>query len=486
VDGSALTARPRSALRLGAVVAAALALAAIIAVPDGSRASVLLTLAVEVVAVVVFVTVAVRMPPQNRGVWSLLAANLLLVLVGDVVYDVMLYGFGLDPFPSWPDIFYFASYVPQAVALVVLIGRRQRIWDLSAWIDATVATAAVFVIGAPIIFVPMIDAATDLPSVVAVGYPILDLMILALLARLVFSGGRPSAALLLLGTSVAVSLLADLVYNALALTSDLSEMPSALDALFSAGTALMAFAITSPGARSISQPLGHDAAMISPARMIALGVGALVGPTILVVQASQGDHPDMLLIACVTVAVNALVVCRVLLLLRTVRVQEEQLDEIARTDALTGLPNRRSWDFTLARTASALEEGGGSVIVAIADLDRFKEYNDELGHRAGDDLLASCAARWRQALPQEAFLARYGGEEFAVLLTDSSLEEAVAVMEAMRAATPTPATVSVGLSGLGRDERLERAFERADTALYQAKADGRDRIVVAYASDPES
>ena len=121
------------------------------------------------------------------------------------------------------------------------------------------------------------------------------------------------------------------------------------------------------------------------------------------------------------------------------------------------------------------------MVVDVGDLDGFKEFNDEFGHSAGDDLLASCAVAWRAALPDSAFLARYGGEEFAVLFTGMTVDEAASALERMRAATPSPATVSVGVSGAMPYEPLQLAFERADAALYQAKSDGRDRLVVHYA-----
>ncbi len=464
-----------------AVFAVAVALGFIIVLPSGSPASVAFSLGIEIMATIVVATVAEWMPSPSRVVWGLLAANLALVTVGDVVYDVMQYHFGVEPFPSWPDILYFAAYLPQAAALVVIIARRQQVWDVAAWIDTAVATAAAFLIGAPIVFVPLAAAASDPASVVAALYPALDLLMLALLARIMFAGGRPTPALVLLTAGVGASLLADLVYNALAVAANLDEIPTWVDAAFAASTALIAFAVVAPGARTVAQPLRHGAAMITPARLLALGVGTLVGPVILVFQARNGDHPDMALIASVTVVINVLLLGRVLLLLRTVRAQESRLDALARTDVLTGLPNRRSWDFTLTRAAALVSSDGGRVVVAVGDLDGFKEFNDEFGHSAGDDLLAACAVAWRAALPDSAFLARYGGEEFAVLFTGMTVDEAASALERMRAATPSPATVSVGVSAAMPYEPLQRAFERADAALYQAKSDGRDRLVVHYA-----
>lgn len=463
------------AVRTAAAAVAGAALVLLGLLPDGSPGSVGVALTIELVSLGVFLVVAIGMPRRARLVWWLLAASLTVVAAGDVIYDVMLYHFEVEPFPSWPDVLYFAAYVPQMLALVLLIVRRQRVWDLAAWIDSAIITAAALAVAVAVVLVPMLDTAAEASALVAFAYPVCDLVVLALLVRLTVGGGRPMAAVVLIAASVALSLFADLTYNALAAGGSLDESPAWLNALFAAGPVLMAFAITAPGATGIGRPATGGTAMISPTRMVALGVSALVGPVLIAVQALDGSSADTFPLAALTVAVNALLVGRVLLLLATVRGQAEQLDEIARTDALTGLPNRRSWDFTIARTAAVA--GGRRVAVAVADIDHFKEYNDEHGHVAGDALLAACAVAWRAALPDSAFLARYGGEEFTVLIAEDAPATCVEMLDRMRRATPAPATVSIGVASSSAADPPGLTFDRADAALYRAKADGRDRVV---------
>ena len=157
----------------------------------------------------------------------------------------------------------------------------------------------------------------------------------------------------------------------------------------------------------------------------------------------------------------------------------ERVEAMARTDALTGLPNRRSWEEELrprggARRAPGARAGGGHV-----DLDRFKDFNDGDGHQAGDRLLAEIGGIWRTQLRVSDFVARYGGEEFAALLPACPPDEAIVVLERMRLAIPDGQTCSAGVAYWDAQESPEALIGRADAALYQAKGAGRDRIVTA-------
>ncbi|MDA8296275.1 MAG: diguanylate cyclase [Actinomycetota bacterium] len=156
-----------------------------------------------------------------------------------------------------------------------------------------------------------------------------------------------------------------------------------------------------------------------------------------------------------------------------------RLEEMASTDALTKLPNRRAWDRELAVAVSSAHIENRALALAMLDLDDFKAYNDAHGHGAGDALLAEAAAAWRQVLRPGDVLARYGGEEFAVLLPDCGVEEAAELLEQVRRVTPSPETCSVGIAALVGGESAEELSARADAALYEAKHSGRDRIVVA-------
>jgi diguanylate cyclase (GGDEF)-like protein/PAS domain S-box-containing protein len=156
-----------------------------------------------------------------------------------------------------------------------------------------------------------------------------------------------------------------------------------------------------------------------------------------------------------------------------------QLHSSARTDALTGLPNRRVWDEDLERELSRARRHGGNLCLAMVDLDRFKAFNDRHGHQAGDQLLAATAAAWRPALRTTDTIARYGGEEFAVLLPHSDEEGALAVVERLLEVVPLGQTASAGVAAWDGSESAAELLARADAALYAAKGAGRARALLA-------
>jgi diguanylate cyclase (GGDEF)-like protein len=157
----------------------------------------------------------------------------------------------------------------------------------------------------------------------------------------------------------------------------------------------------------------------------------------------------------------------------------EELAQLAQTDPLTGVANRRGLAQSLERDLAAARRTGRPLGVAMVDLDHFKDYNDREGHPAGDLLLRSAARVWSSRLRAEDLLARYGGEEFALVLPDCGDEvEAVGAVERIRSATPG-VTASAGVALWDGREPAAQLIRRADAALYEAKRAGRDRTVLA-------
>jgi diguanylate cyclase (GGDEF)-like protein/PAS domain S-box-containing protein len=152
---------------------------------------------------------------------------------------------------------------------------------------------------------------------------------------------------------------------------------------------------------------------------------------------------------------------------------------LARSDALTGLPNRRGLDEQLPREMSRARRAEAELCLAVIDMDHFKAYNDAHGHLAGDTLLRDCAVAWDTELRGADTLVRFGGEEFLVVLPDCPLEQAAEIVERLRAATPDGQTCSAGLACWDCTESAVDLVDRADSALYRAKAAGRDQLVQA-------
>ncbi len=158
-----------------------------------------------------------------------------------------------------------------------------------------------------------------------------------------------------------------------------------------------------------------------------------------------------------------------------------ETDALANTDALTGLPNRRAWEATIALAAEQATAGSTSMCVALIDVDRLKVVNDRDGHAAGDRMLQEAAGVWQEELRGRDYVARYGGDEFGVLLRDCDLEEAQQVVERLRQAAPPGHSYSAGVAGWDGEESLDDLVARADRSLYSAKAAGRDRLALASA-----
>ena len=146
---------------------------------------------------------------------------------------------------------------------------------------------------------------------------------------------------------------------------------------------------------------------------------------------------------------------------------------MARTDDLTGLPNRRAWNEQLAREIARAQRAGVPLCVAVLDLDHFTLFNDTYGHQAGDRFLKQAAARWSSQLRMTDLLARYGGEEFALALPGAGPDHAAEIIERLRRATPEGESCSAGAVWWDGSESATELLGRADAALYAAKRAGR-------------
>ena len=169
----------------------------------------------------------------------------------------------------------------------------------------------------------------------------------------------------------------------------------------------------------------------------------------------------------------------------------EQIRQLATHDDLTGLLNRRAMLDRMQLEQRRSLRSGSPLLIAQLDIDHFKAVNDTHGHAAGDLVLQSFADTVRRNVRDTDVLARWGGEEFVLLLCDTPAADAVALMERLRQAVqamqvpvaqggqPITVTVSIGLARHAPADPLAGTLERADRALYAAKAGGRNRVVPA-------
>ena len=161
--------------------------------------------------------------------------------------------------------------------------------------------------------------------------------------------------------------------------------------------------------------------------------------------------------------------------------QNADLSEQSRTDALTGLPNRRAMAAALEAALVDAEGQRRPISVALLDIDHFKRINDVHGHATGDRVLAELGAVLRAHFAGRSMAARYGGEEFLVLMPDTDLRAAELQCELLRqavAALPLgfPVTISAGVAMHPAGHSIDQTLQRADAALYRAKASGRNRV----------
>ncbi|TMD03577.1 MAG: GGDEF domain-containing protein, partial [Chloroflexi bacterium] len=173
------------------------------------------------------------------------------------------------------------------------------------------------------------------------------------------------------------------------------------------------------------------------------------------------------------------------------RARNAELETVTRTDALTGIYNRRHLEERLQGVLSSARRHHEPAAVLMIDVDHFKSINDSLGHAGGDAVLREVAERLRHRVRLEDVVGRWGGEEFLVLSAIADADAAAVLAERLRAAIADEpfeiegagrirVTVSIGCAaGAGDAEALLR---QADAALYEAKAQGRNRFIVAGAS----
>lgn len=259
-----------------------------------------------------------------------------------------------------------------------------------------------------------------------------------------------------------------------------------------ARASLLVVATTTAGCIVIGRLIGLSGALWSfPAiisnfllvpRGLALGASALVIVGLAVEGSAFGSlHERLMYFAAASVACLLAYVFA-----HQTHVQQRQLETLASRDPLTGVANRRSMERELLIAAEAFRRHRVPVGLAVMDLDRFKRINDEAGHEAGDQVLVAFARLVEARCRSGDRLFRYGGEEFVLLLPGVDERALQGLLDGMRAEVAAqlhtagrPVTVSIGAAVLAPGEDTQAWLARADAAMYEAKHQGRNRMLVA-------
>ena len=177
---------------------------------------------------------------------------------------------------------------------------------------------------------------------------------------------------------------------------------------------------------------------------------------------------------------------------QTFRRHLEEQRQQAMIDNLTGLANRNGLQRRMDEEFERWQRYGGRLLLVVLDVDHFKSINDRFGHLAGDKVLRLIAQQLSRRLRKTDFIGRFGGEEFVILMPGISPEQGVVALEELRegiAGTPfhfknepVPVTISIGFTEFMPNDSLDSTFDRADKAMYQAKEQGRNRVV--HAANP--
>ena len=399
---------------------------------------------------------------QERLQWALLGFGLLCWATGDLYWTVALRDMASPPFPSVDDVLYFAGYFFILAGLVIYVRARVGRMTAVVWTDMAIGALCVTAIGASLLmdFVLANTTGTPLEIVAAVGYPALDLTILAVAAGgVALTGWRPGRALGLIAAGVACAAIGDAVYTYQSLAGTYTSA-SWNNFLWPLATILIASAALQPSPKHReTEPAEGWRAFASPT-IFALAVLAL-----LMLERQDMNEPA---VAALTVATLLAVVVR----LGLTFAQNHRLVTELETDPLTGLSNRGKLVYDLDRLFS-LDDPPPHVL-AFLDLDGFKAYNDAFGHPAGDALLVRLGRQLGEAVGNRGRAYRMGGDEFAMLLPGDLSGTAAAVAGGAAALSERgegfKVSCSCGTAELPTDATTpSTALQLADQRMYADK-----------------
>jgi len=436
--------------------------------------------ALSLPAAAVILVTSLRFTGKLRLAWILIGTGFLMTGLADCLWSLFEDVLGIEPFPSLADVFYLAYYPLTAVGLVVLV-RWHKAGDRESIVDAFIVAIGAAVLAWVFVLSPYIfdDSMTLLEKLVSLAYPTGDLLLMAVLVRLVFARGKFSMSSTLLMLGILTTLIADAGYAVTALEGKYAT-GHWLDAGWLLSSVLVGAAVLHPSTVKRTAHALSEVSTLPPQRFALLAVASMMAPAVLLIEGMRDQQIDDLVIGGASAVLFLLVLFRMAGLVRQVQTQAAKLETLSDTDELTGAPNRRVWFRQIPYELARAKRAGRPLSLAIIDIDHFKTYNDTYGHQEGDRLLKRAVSNWQDQLRAGDLLVRFGGDEFIALLPDCGPENAALAMERLKAAMPFNQTCSAGAACLTRDETEDDLLARADKALYEAKKSRgkpRERII---------
>jgi diguanylate cyclase (GGDEF)-like protein len=434
--------------------------------------------------------------PVRWAPWLLVALGLSCWVAGDLLWDYAKLVLDINPFPWWSDVAYLIGYPVFAIGFLRLVRSPGRAVGAAAIDTVIVAIGFTLALCVFLILPALTDPeATGLERLVATLYPVGDVLLLTVIARLVASLPNMTATIRLLIVGLVLQVVADTLFAQTYV--DLTASGTALETIWICGYISFGAAALLPSmARTPnSAEPGPD---VSWTRLALLLAASLFPPAILLVEWAAGLPIDAPLIAVASAAMFSLVVVRIAGLVRVLRVTvadremlASELRHLALHDRLTGLPNRSAFADRLDH-ALAQRRRDALVGVIYLDLDNFKLVNDDHGHATGDAFLKIVADRIVGVVRAGDTAARLGGDEFALVV--DGVDDAGVIHEIasrLRTAVEQPISLgevtflpraSVGLTvgSPGRDSP-DQLLREADVAMYAEK---RERLATSITSQP--
>ena len=435
--------------------------------------------------------------PTARGPWWFMLSGLALWVLGDAVDSWQRDIAHRDVYPSVVDAFYLVGYPVIAAGLWLLHRRSGRGRDRAGLLDSAILTIGVGVLSWASLGHPTVQLYQSSPftAAVSVAYPAGDILLLALLFRMVTGGGGRTTSFRLLMTAFGLLIVGDTISTAVNLWLTVGN--TAYDMIWLLSYLAWGAAALHPSMTRLAdsaQPASHGLRL---RRVTSLAVASCIAPAVLAVENLTGGELDVWPVVGGSMILFLLVVARMSMAMADVLAANDARDRLqddlayqATHDALTGLPNRAQ-AMTEIHAAQARGQRSGSLLALLfIDLDGFKAVNDMHGHAVGDEVLRRAAERLHEQVREGDFVARLGGDEFVVVLENND-RDAEAVDLATRIVTelarPLPtadgrlvrigASVGVAVSQDG-DINPERLLNEADIAVYRAKTAGKNRVEV--------